>query len=563
MSWVTDAPSPLLRQLGSIIGRSIGVYALFLLPSFIWVLHGLDPAGFETRHTIQAFITTWQASYWHFPDISPKISRIILDVLEAGAVAALAILFYQGFRVLEAGLPNRLRPNRTLLAEAEPAESHPSHPASVPQATGELSTQNDEKAIVRLVFIGLFMASVLLIGVIPFHSSDLYGYLNRGFQQSVLHTNPYTTPVAAIPQWEQWSFLQNHWIYNPCPYGFFFAQLAKGLTSWVGSHFFGAVLLFKTFNVLLVAGTAWLLYQLVERFGVRRPALALYLFALNPLVLLHAVGNGHNDILMIFLLMVSLWATTSQRARVWTWPLLLLSVLTKYASLLFGPFLLVLFIKKRWWPSLLIGLVLSLALLMILGAPYVQLGHPWPWRDLLDNAGKSQHSIIDMLATIVGLGAGFLDGGKHGLFSETVWKQTISGLKPLFLTGFAGFYLFWWWRFCQKPPKDGLLVALLQPAVTTMLVLVALAGAKFHPWYVIMFLPLALLLEEQSRIRRFSLLFGFIQLAGFTVLQNLAVINVLLLTLLPAVLVFYNRDAFKAPNPLTQRTEHGIHLLRS
>lgn len=547
MSGFTEPSSPLLRQLGSIIGRSIGVYALFLLPSFIWVLHGLDPAGFETRNTIQAFITTWQASYWHFPDVSPKISRIILDVLEAGAVAALASLFYQGFRVLEAGLPNRIYSDRTLLVEAESAESNVSlSSASEPQTARALPTENDEKAIVRLIFIGLFIVSVLLIGAIPFHSSDLYGYLNRGFQQSVLHTNPYTTPIAAIPQWEHWPFLQNHWIYNPCPYGFFFAQLAQGLTALVGSQFLSAVLLFKAFNVLLVAGTAWFLYHLAERFGVRRPALALYLFALNPLVLLHALGNGHNDILMVFFMMASLWATTSQHARVWAWPLLMLSILTKYASVLFGPFLLVLFIKKRWWPSLLIGLVLSVVLLLMLGASYVQWGHPWPWRDLLDNAGKSQHSIIDMLASLAGVGAALLTGGKHGLFSEPVWKQTISGLKPLFLTGFAGFYFFSLWQFCRKPASDRLRMALLQPTAATMLVLVTFAGAKFHPWYVVMFLPLALLLEENSRIRRFALVFGFIQLAGFTVLQNLAVINVLLLTVLPVGLVLRNRDLFQS-----------------
>jgi hypothetical protein len=63
--------------------------------------------------------------------------------------------------------------------------------------------------------------------------------------------------------------------------------------------------------------------------------------------------------------------------------------------------------------------------------------------------------------------------------------------------------------------------------------MVAFVSAKFHPWYVIMFLPLTLVLPPDNWLRRFGIWFSVFQIAGFTLLQNVHILNVLLLTLVP------------------------------
>jgi hypothetical protein len=171
------------ERLSRYLWASVGLYALFLLPTALWAIHaGVIHAGLvgfpSARAAIDAFVDTWQAAWWHFPGLSATVSRILLDLLEVGAIAGLAWLFYRGFRLLNAS---------------------PALPDS------------DEKRLTRLILRHGAAAVGLLVLVIPFHSSDLYGYLNRGFQQSALHTNPYTTPIADIPHWKQYPFLQDHW----------------------------------------------------------------------------------------------------------------------------------------------------------------------------------------------------------------------------------------------------------------------------------------------------------------------------------------------------------------
>jgi hypothetical protein len=80
--------------------------------------------------------------------------------------------------------------------------------------------------------------------------------------------------------------------------------------------------------------------------------------------------------------------------------------------------------------------------------------------------------------------------------------------------------------------------------------MIGFVSAKFHPWYVVMFLPVALLLPEESRLRRFALLLSLFQLAGFTILQNLPVFNVILLTLLPCWLALKGLSRHNNSSPI-------------
>jgi hypothetical protein len=373
----------------------------------------------------------------------------------------------------------------------------------------------------------VLFCSLALLAVIPFHSSDLYGYLNRGFQQSLLHTNPYLTPVADIPGWMHEPSLHAHWIHNPCPYGFLFAQWAAWLTRLAGGHFVLAFFLFKITNVLALLGATALIYRIANQLKRPQPWRDAFWFGANPLILLHAIGNGHNDILLAFLLLLSLCFLLSNR---WSWlalPVLTLSVLTKYASLLAFPFMGLYLIKQRNWKALLSGGLLSFILLIALALPYVDMQQSWPWNALLDNAGKPQHSLIAMLSRAAYYSAKWVVGMPK---AEELMEMVQSLLKPAFWTGFVLFYGWRLWQFFRQPLQAERLLLELGLVLTVM---VAFVSAKFHPWYPVMFLPILVLLPKSSTLRRFGLLFSLFLLAAFTPLLNLHVINVLLLTLMP------------------------------
>jgi hypothetical protein len=132
--------------------------------------------------------------------------------------------------------------------------------------------------------------------------------------------------------------------------------------------------------VVAYLGCAWFLEQILRQL---RPAAAiegLYLFAWNPLVLLMAVGDGHNDIVMMALVLLSLWLLLREH---WLISLgtLTLSVWIKYVSVIFFPLIAVYAWRRlgrerghrRWAPMAWMGLVAS-TVSVLLFVPFGGLG---------------------------------------------------------------------------------------------------------------------------------------------------------------------------------------------
>src|SRR4029077_20957285 len=63
--------------------------------------------------------------------------------------------------------------------------------------------------------------------IFPFHSTDVFGYINRGWQQVHYGQNPYAYYLSEVPNWQQDPMLREHWLYNPNPYGFLFTLLTR------------------------------------------------------------------------------------------------------------------------------------------------------------------------------------------------------------------------------------------------------------------------------------------------------------------------------------------------
>ena len=102
---------------------------------------------------------------------------------------------------------------------------------------------------------------LLAFFIFPFHSTDVFGYINRGWQQVHYGQNPYINFLAEVPNWQQDPMLREHWIYNPNPYGFLFALMTRFI-AWLGNgNWWLTLALFKTINVLAYAATGWVLWS--------------------------------------------------------------------------------------------------------------------------------------------------------------------------------------------------------------------------------------------------------------------------------------------------------------
>lgn len=374
-------------------------------------------------------------------------------------------------------------------------------------------------------FAALFC--ITCAAVYPFHSTDVFGYINRGWQQVHYQMNPYVYTVAEVPGWRDDPMIWDHWIYNPNPYGFLFTLLARGLTKLGGGNWALTLGLFKATNAAAYAFTGWLVWSGAKHLGHERPLLALYSFLWNPLVLLHHIANGHNDILIGCALALAAYLVVTER-DVWVLPALAVAVMLKYAPVLLVPAALVYVYKKRGWKTAALGCLLAALVAAAAAAPFVADWQQFRLEDIRDNATLIDNSFHSFLIhTYTNLAR---------LFTPLMqFKEAVnSGIKTLLRVGFALFLVVIHLRFLRRSTA----ARLLELWSLVLLVLMCVVSSKFNAWYMGMLLPPALFLAERHWLRRLTLLVTTAQTLSLTFFKQAYILNYFAMILLPAAYVF-------------------------
>jgi alpha-1,6-mannosyltransferase len=144
---------------------------------------------------------------------------------------------------------------------------------------------------------GAWLAPMLLGP--PLFTRDVFSYLAQG-ALPLAGLDPYAVGPEALPG----VFTQNvhyFWQDTPAPYGPLFILLAKTVAAAVGSNIIAGVLLMRLTLALGLVLLVWALPELTRRLG-GRVAVALWVAVANPVMVIHMVGGGHNDLLVMGLL---------------------------------------------------------------------------------------------------------------------------------------------------------------------------------------------------------------------------------------------------------------------
>lgn len=180
---------------------------------------------------------------------------------------------------------------------------------------GETTTDTEVVNPITLRRMLIRWMAPLLVGM-PLASSDLYSYAAQA--QLARHgLDPYTTTPADLPAVDLGKFLDNvawKWVDTPSPYGPLWVAVSKWVAAITGNHALISVLLLRLLPFAAVLLTARLLPVLAQRYH-RRADLALWLAVANPLILVHAVGGGHNDAVMVALVVAGLVVITRPAAN--------------------------------------------------------------------------------------------------------------------------------------------------------------------------------------------------------------------------------------------------------
>ncbi|MFJ2178621.1 polyprenol phosphomannose-dependent alpha 1,6 mannosyltransferase MptB [Streptomyces sp. NPDC087851] len=345
-------------------------------------------------------------------------------------------------------------------------------------------------------------ATPLLLGP-PLFSRDVYSYLAQGAMVDAridvythgpaLLGGPLAAEVAPV------------WLHTPAPYGPVFLAVSAGAADLLPAPLAptdvsAAVLGMRLVALLGVGLMALCLPPLADRCGVPRPA-ALWLGALNPLVLLHLVAGAHNDALMLGLLgagLVVALGPVPRAAPPWAAGArpLCAALLVTLAALVKAPAALGLLAVAALWSAQLTGrlrvvraaaLTCAAALATtVLVTAVTGTGYGW-LATLATPVSPDNWSLTSALGRLSGA---LLDAAGTGLGELAVPAWRWCGLAA---TAVAVAAL--WLRRARPGPVYALALSLL--AVFAL-------GPAFRPWYALWGLFLIAAAAPDGRIRRWT-----------------------------------------------------------
>lgn len=203
-----------------------------------------------------------------------------------------------------------------------------------------------KKNILRFTnILSLVIFTAILLAVA--YNAFSYDFFNYIFDAKIItnyHENPYLRKALDYPGDPMLSFMR--WTHRVYPYGPGWLLLTVPLSFLGNQIFLVTFFIFKTAIALCFLGTALFLSKIAEKIGQEK-TYVLAFFALNPLVIIESLVSAHNDIVMLFFAVVSLWFCIQKKWLV-AGIVLLFSVSIKFATVLLLPvyLLLIVFIRQ-------------------------------------------------------------------------------------------------------------------------------------------------------------------------------------------------------------------------
>jgi hypothetical protein len=211
----------------------------------------------------------------------------------------------------------------------------------------------------------------------PVFSRDIYSYIAQGL---VAHhgLNPYHVAPSALGNGRQLASVSSVWRNTASPYGPLFVTLSRGTVTIAGGSLDAQVIAFRALELLGVAGIMVFLPRLARRLGTD-PGIALWLAVLSPLALFSYIASGHNDALMVGLLVAGVALAMEDRLAVGV-ALCAVGALIKLPAALAIVFLAVVAFRRasaddRW--RVFVKAVVVPCVVLVIGT--VVAGYGWTW----------------------------------------------------------------------------------------------------------------------------------------------------------------------------------------
>lgn len=346
-----------------------------------------------------------------------------------------------------------------------------------------------------LVFAAIFACTLGLM--YPVNATDLFQYVFRSRVFAVYHGNPLVLTPRDFSGDPVLPYV-GEWTYIPSPYGPTWELLA-GAVAWLcRGQLLPTLLGLKALVIAFYLGTALVLDRLLAVVCPSRRVAGVLFFAWNPLTLLELAGNGHNDAVMLFFIVLGFYLLARNRGLLVILTLVIATLCKVIALLVIPPVLIILLVQRLSWQARFSFLAkaggLATGLALALYTPF------WPpWESVAGVLGESTGRFGFSIPTLLLLALQALIGPRLGslgphwnraalfvIYELPRWlAQGLFGLLYLRLLVFV-------WRERTQP------VAAAFRSLFTYLML----APSFRVWYPTWLVPLAALEPDEGRAER-------------------------------------------------------------
>jgi hypothetical protein len=185
-----------------------------------------------------------------------------------------------------------------------------------------------------VILAGALACAAALLFLHPFDAADIFDNIMHGRIQAVYGGNPYLQVGRDYPEDPFYKYMA--WKVNPSGYGPLWELMAGVAAGSAGDGILANVLVFKLLLGIFWVASVLLVALFLLRYSAEHALSGVYLLAWNPMVLYATFGNGHNDIVMVFCVLLAAWAIQAQRYTAAVLALLA-GALVKYIPLLLLP----------------------------------------------------------------------------------------------------------------------------------------------------------------------------------------------------------------------------------
>jgi alpha-1,6-mannosyltransferase len=343
-----------------------------------------------------------------------------------------------------------------------------------------------------VIFSALAFNAVMLFQY-PVDAVDVYENVIRGRMQGLYGANPFYQTPSQFPQDPFYQY--TIWHDNTSAYGPWWELLAAGAARISGDGILANTFSSKGICILGYAAAALFIGLALKKQVPERTMFGVTLFAWNPMVIYSTAGNGHNDAVMTFFMVLGFYLlargnlTLAAMAETG-------GALVKFIPALLVPIIFVAALKKAsgWKARFRYVVLTSLACALMIAVSYAPY---WHGGDILGSDWRSK-MFTTSLATVVQIALAQRVGSASA-------SLIVSRLALLLLGAWVAQRLWNVWR-----RNQGTRVALIgrqayqhyvHAGLMILLFYLLVSVLWFQPWYVVWPMALAALLPDGALLR--------------------------------------------------------------